>query len=49
MSVWYTLISIVVFIRIASTKATVEYQKEAIRLLRENLRRNQQAQDTTSK
>lgn len=32
---------------IASTKATVEYQKEAIRLLRENLRRNQQAQDTT--
>nr|KAF6391539.1 centromere protein E [Pipistrellus kuhlii] len=32
---------------IASTKATVEYQKEAIRLLRENLRRSQQAQDTT--
>ena len=34
---------------IASTKATVEYQKEVIRLLRENLRRNQQAQDTSSK
>ncbi|XP_008579154.1 PREDICTED: centromere-associated protein E isoform X2 [Galeopterus variegatus] len=32
---------------ITSTKATVEYQKEAIRLLRENLRRNQQAQDTS--
>ncbi|XP_014389799.1 PREDICTED: centromere-associated protein E [Myotis brandtii] len=32
---------------IASTKATVEYQKEAIRVLRENLRRNQQAQDTS--
>ncbi|XP_027399731.1 centromere-associated protein E isoform X3 [Bos indicus x Bos taurus] len=32
---------------IASTKATVEYQKEVIRLLRENLRRNQQAQDTS--
>ncbi|XP_035881702.1 centromere-associated protein E isoform X2 [Phyllostomus discolor] len=30
---------------IASTKATVEYQKEVIRALRENLRRNQQAQD----
>ncbi|KAK2505630.1 hypothetical protein MC885_013086 [Smutsia gigantea] len=32
---------------ITSTKATVEYQKEAIRLLRENLRRSQQAQDTS--
>ncbi|XP_010846566.1 PREDICTED: centromere-associated protein E isoform X3 [Bison bison bison] len=32
---------------IASTKATVEYQKEVIRLLRENLRSNQQAQDTS--
>nr|XP_058923430.1 centromere-associated protein E isoform X3 [Kogia breviceps] len=32
---------------ITSTKATVEYQKEVIRLLRENLRRNQQAQDTS--
>ncbi|XP_040093680.1 centromere-associated protein E isoform X1 [Oryx dammah] len=32
---------------IASTKATVEYQKEVIRLLKENLRRNQQAQDTS--
>ncbi|XP_036887808.1 centromere-associated protein E isoform X2 [Sturnira hondurensis] len=32
---------------IASTKATVEYQKEVIRVLRENLRRNQQAQDTS--
>nr|XP_030720022.1 centromere-associated protein E isoform X7 [Globicephala melas] len=32
---------------IALTKATVEYQKEVIRLLRENLRRNQQAQDTS--
>ncbi|XP_036709909.1 centromere-associated protein E isoform X5 [Balaenoptera musculus] len=32
---------------IASTKTTVEYQKEVIRLLRENLRRNQQAQDTS--
>nr|XP_031546351.1 centromere-associated protein E isoform X3 [Vicugna pacos] len=32
---------------IASTKATAEYQKEVIRLLRENLRRNQQAQDTS--
>ncbi|XP_047574074.1 centromere-associated protein E isoform X2 [Lutra lutra] len=30
---------------ITSTKATVEYQKEVIRVLRENLRRNQQAQD----
>ncbi|XP_037686302.1 centromere-associated protein E isoform X4 [Choloepus didactylus] len=32
---------------ITSIKATVEYQKEVIRLLRENLRRNQQAQDTS--
>nr|KAF6499445.1 centromere protein E [Molossus molossus] len=32
---------------IASTKATIEYQKEAMRVLRENLRRNQQAQDTS--
>ncbi|XP_057649265.1 centromere-associated protein E [Chionomys nivalis] len=32
---------------ILSTKATVEHQKEVIRLLRENLRRNQQAQDTS--
>ncbi|XP_045039705.2 centromere-associated protein E isoform X2 [Desmodus rotundus] len=32
---------------IASTKTTVEYQKEVIRVLRENLRRNQQAQDTS--
>ncbi|XP_023387152.1 centromere-associated protein E isoform X8 [Pteropus vampyrus] len=32
---------------IASTKAAVEYQKEVIRLLRENLRRSQQAQDTS--
>lgn len=39
----------VVLIRIASTKAAVEYQKEVIRLLRENLRRSQQAQDTSSK
>lgn len=39
----------IVLIRIASTKATVEYQKEVIRLLRENLRRSQQAQDTSSK
>nr|XP_044999138.1 centromere-associated protein E-like isoform X4 [Jaculus jaculus] len=30
-----------------STKATIEYQKEMIRALRENLRRNQQAQDTS--
>lgn len=30
-------------------KATVEHQEEVIRLLRENLRRNQQAQDTSSK
>ncbi|KAB0372921.1 hypothetical protein FD755_015674, partial [Muntiacus reevesi] len=32
---------------IASTKATAEYQKELTRLSRENLRRNQQAQDTS--
>ncbi|XP_072666767.1 centromere-associated protein E isoform X4 [Canis lupus baileyi] len=32
---------------ITSTKATVEHQKEVIRVLRENLRRNQQAQDTS--
>ncbi|XP_019481417.1 PREDICTED: centromere-associated protein E [Hipposideros armiger] len=32
---------------IASTKATVTYQNEVIRQLRENLRRNQQAQDTS--
>ncbi|XP_041515601.1 centromere-associated protein E isoform X2 [Microtus oregoni] len=32
---------------ILSTKATVDHQKEVIRLLRENLRRNQQAQDTS--
>ncbi|KAI5226055.1 Centromere-Associated Protein E [Manis pentadactyla] len=32
---------------ITSTKATVENQKEVIRLLRENLRRSQQAQDTS--
>ncbi|XP_014994389.3 centromere-associated protein E isoform X5 [Macaca mulatta] len=32
---------------ISATKATVEYQKEVIRLLRENLRRSQQAQDTS--
>ncbi|XP_049741551.1 centromere-associated protein E isoform X1 [Elephas maximus indicus] len=30
---------------ITITKATVEYQKEVIRLLKENLRRNQQAQE----
>nr|XP_044622342.1 centromere-associated protein E-like [Equus asinus] len=33
---------------ITCTKATVEHQKEVIRLLRENLRRNQQAQDTSN-
>ncbi|MBZ3891738.1 Centromere-associated protein E, partial [Sciurus carolinensis] len=32
---------------IHSTKATIDYQKEVIRVLRENLRRNQQAQDTS--
>ncbi|KAM8804254.1 centromere-associated protein E isoform 2-T2 [Rhynchonycteris naso] len=32
---------------IASTEATVEHQKEVIRVLRENLRRYQQAQDTS--
>uniref|UniRef100_A0A2I2Z2K7 Centromere-associated protein E n=1 Tax=Gorilla gorilla gorilla TaxID=9595 RepID=A0A2I2Z2K7_GORGO len=32
---------------ISAAKATVEYQKEVIRLLRENLRRSQQAQDTS--
>ncbi|XP_023590518.1 centromere-associated protein E [Trichechus manatus latirostris] len=32
---------------ITITKATVEYQKEVIRLLKENLRRNQQAQETS--
>ncbi|ERE91188.1 centromere-associated protein E isoform X1 [Cricetulus griseus] len=32
---------------ILSTKATVTHQKEVIRMLRENLRRNQQAQDTS--
>ncbi|ELW64100.1 Centromere-associated protein E [Tupaia chinensis] len=32
---------------IAAAKATVEHQKEMIRVLRENLRRNQQAQDTS--
>lgn len=32
---------------ITSAKATVDHQKEVIRLLRENLRRNQQAQDTS--
>lgn len=32
---------------ISATRATVEYQKEVIRLLRENLRRSQQAQDTS--
>ncbi|KAM6148053.1 centromere-associated protein E [Erethizon dorsatum] len=32
---------------ITSTRATVEHQKEVIRRLRENLRRNQQAQDTS--
>ncbi|XP_066241622.1 centromere-associated protein E isoform X1 [Saccopteryx leptura] len=32
---------------IASTEATVEHQKEVIRVLREDLRRNQQAQDTS--
>lgn len=32
---------------IKSTKATVEYQKEVIRVLRENLRRNQHDQDTS--
>ncbi|XP_032031099.1 centromere-associated protein E isoform X2 [Hylobates moloch] len=32
---------------ISATKATVEYQKDVIRLLRENLRRSQQAQDTS--
>ncbi|XP_073897568.1 centromere-associated protein E isoform X2 [Castor canadensis] len=30
-----------------STKATVDHQREVIRLLRENLRRNQQAQDAS--
>ncbi|XP_054550573.1 centromere-associated protein E isoform X2 [Talpa occidentalis] len=30
-----------------SVKAAVDYQKEVIRVLRENLRRNQQAQDTS--
>ncbi|KAL6081104.1 hypothetical protein STEG23_005435, partial [Scotinomys teguina] len=34
-------------IEIRSVKATVEHQKEVIRQLRENLRRNQQAQDTS--
>ena len=34
---------------IASTKATVIYQRELKRLWRENLRRHQQAQDTSSK
>ncbi|XP_058522622.1 centromere-associated protein E [Ochotona princeps] len=33
--------------QIKSTKATVEYQKEVIRALRENLRRNQHEQDTS--
>ncbi|XP_058424769.1 centromere-associated protein E-like isoform X1 [Diceros bicornis minor] len=32
---------------ITSSKATVEHQKEVIRVLREKLRRNQQAQDTS--
>uniref|UniRef100_A0A8D2B5N5 Centromere-associated protein E n=1 Tax=Sciurus vulgaris TaxID=55149 RepID=A0A8D2B5N5_SCIVU len=32
---------------IHSTKATIDYQKEVIRVLRENLRRNQQAHDTS--
>ncbi|XP_042638594.1 centromere-associated protein E [Orycteropus afer afer] len=32
---------------ITFTKATVEYQKEVIRLLKENLRKNQQAQETS--
>ncbi|XP_012879200.1 PREDICTED: centromere-associated protein E [Dipodomys ordii] len=32
---------------IHSTKATVDYQKEVIRVLRENLRRNQQDQNTS--
>ncbi|XP_023559616.1 centromere-associated protein E [Octodon degus] len=32
---------------IASTRATVEHQDEVIRRLKENLRRNQQAQDTS--
>ncbi|XP_045394766.1 centromere-associated protein E-like [Lemur catta] len=32
---------------ITSTKATIEHQTEVIRLLRENLRRIQQAQDTS--
>ncbi|KAL1772141.1 centromere-associated protein E [Sigmodon hispidus] len=32
---------------ILSTKATIKHQQEVIRLLRENLRRNQQAQDTS--
>ncbi|XP_036047276.1 centromere-associated protein E [Onychomys torridus] len=34
-------------VEIRSVKATVEHQKEVIRQLRENLRRNQQAQDTS--
>uniref|UniRef100_I3MWZ2 Centromere-associated protein E n=1 Tax=Ictidomys tridecemlineatus TaxID=43179 RepID=I3MWZ2_ICTTR len=32
---------------IHSTKATIDYQKEVIRVLRENLRRSQQAQDAS--
>ncbi|XP_046315135.1 centromere-associated protein E isoform X2 [Marmota monax] len=32
---------------IDSTKATIDYQKEVIRVLRENLRRSQQAQDAS--
>ncbi|XP_052586509.1 centromere-associated protein E isoform X2 [Peromyscus californicus insignis] len=34
-------------VEVRSIKATVEHQKEVIRQLRENLRRNQQAQDTS--
>lgn len=34
-------------VQVRSVKATIEHQKEVIRQLRENLRRNQQAQDTS--
>ncbi|XP_076431138.1 centromere-associated protein E isoform X4 [Peromyscus maniculatus bairdii] len=34
-------------VEVRSIKATIEHQKEVIRQLRENLRRNQQAQDTS--
>lgn len=40
---------LLLLIELLQIKATVEYQKEVIRQLKENLRRNQQAQDTSSK